>query len=428
MTWLDTTHELVKRYVEDVRRTLRELDGKEDRQENAGPITGLPQHVSLTPQEIVTRLRPLSLVLETTDDCDSPAGICQTCPRLPEVSRAREVRCRLGRDWAPVGVDPSAVSQALDEVNAPITVLAGGEVTLRTDILAISLKHAVERGSVVFLLTNSVDIEAKFERHRALFGNYPVFPHDNLVIQFSTEGFDDLTMACVRGEHARGRLEQAIAFVKKLGFAATNLAANVTINHTVARHLDKIVTYLEGVGVRWTHILPIYPTPFMDSALALTEEDRLALAEDALRLKRSGAGILNSEGFFEFVGGAIRPLCFPLGAAVLMPQLGHPPSEAHHAVGEGGRRHLLRCLVPGRFKPGCYYADFDDTAPNQPLGTYAELRQAIGNCPNLSSYVERSNPRCRGCYVYCTFDIPGVSELVLARDGAAGPSRSVGHK
>ena len=121
----------------------------------------------------------------------------------------------------------------------------------------------------------------------------------------------------------------------------------------------------------------------------------------------------------------MRSLCFPLGTAVFMPEFGLPPHEGRYAVGEEGREHLLPCLVPGRFKPGCYYADFDGIEPELPLTTYAELRQSVRSCPNLSRYVERTHERCHGCYVYCTFDIPGVSEWVLAKEGTPDPSSSI---
>ncbi len=296
---------------------------------------------------------PLVLMLEPLHACNLR---CVGCGRVREYA-----------DWAAKQLTLDQCLAAVDECEAPVVSLCGGEPLIYPEIGPL-VESILERKKHIYLCTNGVKLESSLEKFR---------PSDRLFINVHIDGMEATHDAIVGRE---GVFAQAVAGIR----AAVEAGFMVCTNTTVYRGTDLnevavLFEYLEELGVGGVMVSPAYgykavqdTSPEEAEAIFMTRDEVHEKFREA-RAMLSSYRLTTTPVYFDFLCGQRDLTC----AAWANP--------TYNICG---------------WKGPCYLVT------DRHYETYRELLDST----DWDALGPGNDPRCEHCLVHCGFEPAAVLE------------------
>lgn len=284
---------------------------------------------------------PLVLMLEPLHACNLT---CTGCGRIREYEDTVTERLSLGQ-----------CLRAVDECDAPIVSICGGEPLLYPEIGAL-VAGILERGKHIYLCTNGMFLAKRLAEFT---------PHDRLFINIHLDGLEETHDRAVE---RKGVFREAIGAIRAAKAAGFKVCTNTTIyKETNMREIERLFEYLEQFDLAGFMLSPAYGySAVNDREIFLTREDVREKFKDIDRLARRFR--LNSTPpYLEFLKGERDLPCTAWG------------NPTFNVRGWKGPCYLI---TDGHYKT---FEEFMTQTP-------------------WESYGHGNDPRCEHCMVHCGYE------------------------
>jgi len=303
------------------------------------------------PHPMIAKRFPLVLMLEPLHACNLT---CTGCGRIREYESTVTQRLPLDECLA-----------AVDECNAPIVSICGGEPLLYPEIGRLC-QEILARKKHIYLCTNGMFITKRLREFK---------PHNRLFFNVHLDGMEKTHDLCVEKD---GVFRQAIEGLRAAKHAGFKVCTNTTVyKETDMREIEELFEYLEQFHVDGHMLAPGYGySAVNDREIFLTRDDVKEKFKDIDRL--AARFPLNSTPvYLEFLKGSRELPCTAWG------------NPTYNIRGWKGPCYLIT---------DAHYKTFEELMTKTPWESYGH-----GN-----------DPRCEHCMVHCGFE-PSAALGINAR-------------
>jgi hopanoid biosynthesis associated radical SAM protein HpnH len=322
-----------------------------------GNSAGNPFHIvsehtnGHTPHPMIRQRFPLVLMLEPLHACNLT---CTGCGRIREYESTVTQKVPLDECLA-----------AVDECNAPIVSICGGEPLLYPEIARLC-EGILARKKHIYLCTNGMFITRRLHEFK---------PHTHLFFNVHLDGMEKTHDMCVEKE---GVFRQAIEGLRAAKHAGFKVCTNTTVyKETDMREIEQLFEYLAQFRVDGHMLAPGYGySAVNDREIFLTRDDVKAKFKDIDRLA-ARFPLNSSPVYLEFLKGVRDLPCTAWG------------NPTYNIRGWKGPCYLIT---------DAHYKTFEELMTKTPWESYGH-----GN-----------DPRCEHCMVHCGFE-PSAALGINAR-------------
>lgn len=233
---------------------------------------------------------PLVLMLEPLHACNLK---CEGCGRIREYASTLKEQVPLDK-----------CLQAIDDCQAPVVSICGGEPLIYKDIVPL-VEQTIAKGRVVYLCTNGTVLDWKL----------PAFkPHKMFNINIHIDGMEKTHDAIVRRPGTFRQVCENIKLAKKAGFT---VCTNTTVyKETSAEEIEDLFRHLQGLGVDGMLISPGFE--YVEFGKGEEGGFFMSAAETAEKFKVIRAfakkyRVWSTPIFFDFLAGERDLKCTPWG-------------------------------------------------------------------------------------------------------------------
>lgn len=198
--------------------------------------------------------------------------------------------------------------QAVDESQAPIVSLCGGEPTIYPELKEL-VEGIIERKRHIYLCTNALLLDTR------VFGK--IAPHKRLTVNVHLDGMKAThDMVCDRA----GVFDKAIAMIRK----AKELGYHVTTNTTVFREtemqeIEELCQLMNEIGVDGMMISPGYHYESVDTDIFLSKQEIQTKFQHVLELSKKYR-LMSTPMYLEFTAGMREYNCSPWSTVTRTPR------------------------------------------------------------------------------------------------------------
>jgi len=284
---------------------------------------------------------PLVLMLEPLHACNLK---CEGCGRIREYSSTLAQQVPLDK-----------CLKAIDECNAPVVSICGGEPLLYKEIESL-VKETIARGKVVYLCTNGTVLDYKLDI---------IKPHPMFNINIHLDGMERTHDAIVNRPGTFRQVVENIRLAKKKGFT---VCTNTTVyKETDPKEIEDLFAHLQFIGVDGMLVSPGFDyTDVADKKFFLSvAEIREKFSE--IRKFAKKYRVWSTPLFLDFLAGLRAYTCTPWG------------NVTYNIAG---------------WKAPCYLIT------DSHFETYEEFMRGV----DWDRYKNRTDPRCRHCMVHSGFE------------------------
>lgn len=252
--------------------------------------------------------------------------------------------------------------QAVDESEAPIVSLCGGEPTLYPE-LAELIEAIIERKRHIYLCTNALLLDTK------VFDKIP--PHRRLSINVHLDGLKTThDFVCDRG----GVFDKAIEMIRQAKARGYRVVTNTTVfRETDVDEIESLCEYLTTLGIDGMLISPGYQYATVDRDIFLTRKDTELKFARILEMSKKYR-LQSSPMFLEFAAGMRDYHCSPWSTVT---------------------------YTPKGWKGPCYLIG----------ARYYETWDEFWNGEDWEYWESRVDDRCKNCSMHSGFEASVVTEL-----------------
>ena len=291
---------------------------------------------------------PLVLMLEVTHLCNLN---CEGCGRI------REYKGSLN-NMVPL----NEALLAVDECNAPVVTVTGGEPLLHPEIGAI-IGGIIEKGRHIYMCTNGIILEQSLGKFRA---------NVNLNINVHLDGLSE-THDTIVGQ--KGVFDIAVSAIRKAKENGFRVCTNTTIyKNTDIDEIKNLFLLLESIGVDGMLVSPGFSFVDNENDVFMNKEETHSKFLSIFELSKQFK-IISSPLYLRFLKGERDLLCTPWGN----------PTRNYHG-----------------WKSPCYLIT------DKHCKSFGELMEST----DWEKFRQRKDYRCKNCMVHC-----GVEPTVVLESG-----------
>lgn len=281
---------------------------------------------------------PLVLMLEPLFACNFS---CSGCGRIKEYKDSMKDELSL-----------QSALKAVDDANAPVVSICGGEPLLYTKLNEL-LEGTLKRGKVTYLCTNGWLLSKKIDDMK---------PHPLLNINVHIDGLANTHDLIVERKGAFDRAIDGVIAAKKKGFT---VCTNTTVYvETDVREVIALVDLLEDIGIDGILISPGFDYEDVQNRDLFLKRERITEKFRNLNAIRKSKKLWTTPLFFDYLEGKRDFNCTPWGNVTYNPK---------------GWKSPCYLITDKHFEN---FTDFiDDT--------------------QWSSYGKGSDQRCNNCMAHC---------------------------
>ncbi|MFW6126187.1 MAG: adenosyl-hopene transferase HpnH [Chloroflexota bacterium] len=235
---------------------------------------------------------PMVLMLEPTERCNLN---CIGCGRVREYSGQLQ------------SLTVDECLQAVDDANAPVVSVSGGEPLLHPDIEEI-VDGIIQRGAFVHFCTNGLLLESSLPKFKP--GS-----HMSFVLHL-----DGLAPTHDRNVNLPGVFDKAIEGLKAAKAEGFRVYTNTTIfKHTDMDEIDRLFDLLTGLGVDGLMMSPAFHFENVDSDVFMSRDEVIEKLQP-LREMRTHYDFYNTSAYLDFLLGEKDAPCMPWSTPTRTPK------------------------------------------------------------------------------------------------------------
>jgi len=284
---------------------------------------------------------PLVLMLEPLHACNLK---CDGCGRIREYA-----------DTLASQVPLDKCLKAVDECNAPVVSICGGEPLLYKEIEALVSK-TLAKGRVVYLCTNGTVLDYKLDILK---------PHPMFNINIHIDGMEKTHDAIVNRPGTFKQVSQNIRLAKERGFT---VCTNTTVyKETDPKEIGDLFEYLQFIGVDGMLVSPGFDYTDVDDRNFFMTFDEIREKFLVIRKYAKKHKVWSTPLFLDFLAGKRNYNCTPWG------------NVTYNIKG---------------WKAPCYLIT------DRHFDTFQEFMTGV----DWEKYSGRADPRCQNCMVHSGFE------------------------
>jgi hopanoid biosynthesis associated radical SAM protein HpnH len=198
--------------------------------------------------------------------------------------------------------------QAVDESQAPIVSLCGGEPTIYPELKQL-VEGIIERKRHIYLCTNALLLDTK------VFGK--IAPHKRLTLNVHLDGMKAThDLVCDRA----GVFDKAIEMIKQAKALGYHVTTNTTVfRETEMQEMEALCELMNEIGVDGMMISPGYHYESVDTDIFLTKQEIQTKFKHVLELSKKYR-LMSTPMYLEFTAGLRDYNCSPWSTVTRTPR------------------------------------------------------------------------------------------------------------
>ncbi len=290
---------------------------------------------------------PLVLMLEPSFRCNLT---CAGCGRIREY-----------HDITDKMLSTRECLEAVEEANAPVICVTGGEPLLHPEIDKI-IAGIVQQKRFAYLSTNGLLLEQSLDK-------FTPGPYFSFVLHV-----DSLAEMHDRFAGRKGVFDTAISAMKAAHRKGFRIRVNTTIYRTTdLSEIHQLFLLLKGIPVDGLMVAPAFGYQGVDSEVILSRSETVAVFKQLYEMRREFP-FYNTATYWDFLAGKRKLTCTPWGAPTRNPK---------------GWKRPCYLITDGHCQ------------------SFRELMQDT----NWESYGVGHDPRCANCMMHCGFEASSVDAV-----------------
>jgi hopanoid biosynthesis associated radical SAM protein HpnH len=197
--------------------------------------------------------------------------------------------------------------QAVEDTNAPIVSLCGGEPTIYPEIKEL-IEAIIERRRHIYLCTNALLLDSR------IFGR--VAPHKRLTLNVHLDGMKHThDLVCDR----EGVFDKAIEMIKEAKRLGYHVTTNTTVfKETEMQEIEELCELVVGLGVDGLMIAPGYHYETVEHDIFLSKQEIQTKFKRVLELSKTYP-LMSTPMYLEFTAGMRDYNCSPWSTVTYTP-------------------------------------------------------------------------------------------------------------
>ncbi|MBI3650423.1 MAG: adenosyl-hopene transferase HpnH [Acidobacteria bacterium] len=197
--------------------------------------------------------------------------------------------------------------QAVEETQAPIVSLCGGEPTIYPEIKEL-IEAIIERQRHIYLCTNALLLDSR------IFGK--VAPHKRLTLNVHLDGMKHThDLVCDR----EGVFDKAIEMIKEAKRLGYHVTTNTTVfKETAMQEIEDLCELVAGLGVDGLMIAPGYHYETVEHDIFLSKQEIQIKFQRVLELSKKYR-LMSTPMYLEFTAGMRDYQCSPWSTVTYTP-------------------------------------------------------------------------------------------------------------
>ena len=202
----------------------------------------------------------------------------------------------------------AACLEAVDQSQAPIVSLCGGEPTIYPELKGL-VEGIIERKRHIYLCTNALLLDTK------VFGK--IAPHKRLTLNVHLDGMKAThDLVCDRA----GVFDKAIEMIKQAKALGYHVTTNTTVfRETEMQEMEALCELMNEIGVDGMMISPGYHYESVDTDIFLTKQEIQAKFKHVLELSKKYR-LMSTPMYLEFTAGLRDYNCSPWSTVTRTPR------------------------------------------------------------------------------------------------------------
>ena len=202
----------------------------------------------------------------------------------------------------------AACLEAVDQSQAPIVSLCGGEPTIYPELKGL-VEGIIERKRHIYLCTNALLLDTK------VFGK--IAPHKRLTLNVHLDGMKAThDLVCDRA----GVFDKAIEMIKQAKALGYHVTTNTTVfRETEMQEMEALCELMNEIGVDGMMISPGYHYESVDTDIFLTKQEIQTKFKHVLELSKRYR-LMSTPMYLEFTAGMRDYKCSPWSTVTRTPR------------------------------------------------------------------------------------------------------------